>query len=281
MTLDDSSRTWQGWAAPSKNDRRELRVRRGTKAVLGTGFAGSIVLGGYVGPATAAATTVQRITESTLHDGAPPGDPDDTGYYRDDTRTGGGVNLTNDFVEPAALGGDDGAVALTTNNTTTAKAQLFTSQFRGTLLATITGLSYYTFQGADHQGFEDGAVAYQITVDRNGGELEVGDFLTLTYEPYLNPSVQAVEPEVWQFWDATNGNWYSSRDINCGSLVITASSGAPPFTNPTQVGTNCVGATVLNVGINIGSGNANYVTAADGLHFQTATEGYTGDFGPK
>jgi hypothetical protein len=47
------------------------------------------------------------------------------------------------------------------------------------------------------------------------------------------------------------------------------------------VGTNCVGASVLGVGINIGSSNPNYVTAADGVHFETATDSYTGDFGPK
>jgi hypothetical protein len=261
--------------------REELLVQRRTKAVLGAGFAGATVLGGYVGPAMAA-TTTQRITAPTLHDGAPPADADDTGWYRDDTRTGGGVNLTDDFGEPAALGDNDGAVALTTNNTSTAKAQLFTPQFAGTPLADITNLSYYTFQGAEHQGFVDGAVAYQITVDRNGGELETGDFLTLTYEPYLNQTeAQGVEPEVWQFWDATNGNWYSSRAIDCGALQIPRSTGAPPFTNPTAVGVNCVGATVLGVGINIGSGNANYVTAADGVHFETATDSYTGDFGPK
>jgi hypothetical protein len=258
-------------------------VRRRTKALLGAGFAGSIVLGGYVGPAMAA-TTTQRITEQTLHDGNPPNDSDDTGWYREDTRTGGGVNLTEDFGEPAALGDDDGSVALTTNNTNTAKAQLYTSQFNGTLLATITNLSYYTHQGAEHQGFEDGAVAYQIQVDVNGGEFEgqPGEFLTLTYEPYLNQTEsQGVEPEVWQFWDATSGNWYTSRDINCGTLQIPGSSGAPPFTDPTEVGTNCVGASVLGVGINIGSSNPNYVTAADGVHFETATDSYTGDFGPK
>jgi hypothetical protein len=47
------------------------------------------------------------------------------------------------------------------------------------------------------------------------------------------------------------------------------------------VGTHCVGASVLGVGINIGSSNPNDVTAADGVHFETATDSYTGDFGPK
>jgi hypothetical protein len=257
-------------------------VRRRTKAVLGAGFAGSIALGGYVGPAMAA-TTNQRVSQSTLRDGNPPGDPDDTKWYRTDTRVGGGVTLTDAFGEPTALGDDDGAVALTTNNTNTAKAQLFTTQLNGTSLAAITNLSYSTFQGAEHQGFADGAVAYQIAVDTNGGDFEgqPGEFLTLTFEPYLNQGTQSVDPGVWQFWDATNGNWYSSRAINCGALVIPASSGAPPFTNPTQVGTSCVTPTVLGVGINIGSSNPNYVTAADGVHFETAADSYTADFGPK
>lgn len=204
----------------------------------------------------------------------------DTSWYREDTRPGGGVTLSRKYGSPDPNQFGDGSVVLTTNDKVDAKAQLYTSQVNGTPLATITDLSYYTYHDGSQLGFAQGDVAYQLQVDLNGPNVS-GGFATLTFEPYLNPQIQAVQPDTWQFWDATAGNWYTSRDINCGTLVISASAGAPPFTNPTEVGLNCAGATVVGLGINIGSYNPSFITATDGVHFATATDSYTADFGPK
>lgn len=253
-------------------------MKRHWKVLAGLVFASGLAIGGGVGPASAA-TVNQRVIESTLKDGSRPnGDASDTSWYREDTRVGGGITLSRDYGGPSGFG--DGAVVLTTNDKSTAKAQLYTNQVNGTLLADITSLSYSTYQDGSQLGFAQGAVAYQLQVDLNGPNV-TGGFTTLTYEPYLNPQVQGVLPDQWQFWDATAGNWYTSRDINCGTLVIPRSSGAPPFTNPTEVGQNCIGATVLGLGLNIGSSNPSYITAADGVHIATITDSFTADFGPK
>src|SRR4051794_19877731 len=95
--------------------------RRAAFAALG---AGAIVLG-VAGPANAA-TTTHRVTADKLRDGfsSNPG-PDDTNWYREETRAGGGVNLTNDApgrnvpddgIAPALDPYEPGSLALTTSN---------------------------------------------------------------------------------------------------------------------------------------------------------------------
>jgi hypothetical protein len=251
-------------------------------------LAGMVVVGGVLlawsGVSFGAGTSVKRVSETTLRDGNPPSlSKSDSIWYREDTRVGGGVTLTRDFGAPPSTVGPaghpnfgDGALALTTNNTTTAKAQLFTSKrVTGTLLSTITLLSYYTYQSSTTSPAIADA-AYQITVDPTGA----GGFTTLVYEPYQGGGA-AITPNSWQYWDATSGNWWSSRDVTCGAYHLAAGHGGPPFTNPTQLGVNCPSAKVLQIGVNVGSNNANYTVAVDGQQFKTTTKDTTWDFGPK
>ena len=250
-------------------------------------LAGGVLVGGVLLVRAAvplgAATAVDPVSESTLRDGNPSSlSTSDSLWYREDTRVGGGVTLTKDFGAPSSTVGPsghpnlgDGALALTTNGTTKAKAQLFTSHHvTGTALAAITKLSYYTFQSSTTSP----AVAdpaYQITVDLGGG-----GFTTLVYEPYQGGGSPIV-PDTWQYWDATSGNWWSTRDVTCGAYHLAAGHGGAPFTNPAALGTNCPGAKVIQIGVNVGSNNPNYTIAVDGLQFQTATDDFTWDFGPK
>jgi hypothetical protein len=46
------------------------------------------------------------------------------------------------------------------------------------------------------------------------------------------------------------------------------------------VALNCPGAEVLSIGVNVGSNNPNYVTAADGVVFETVADRHIFDFGP-
>ena len=65
------------------------------------------------------------------------------------------------------------------------------------------------------------------------------------------------------------------------AFSVAPGAGGPPFTTPGTVGANCPGATVLEVGVDVGSYNPDYTVAVDGLRLQTATDSYTWDFGPK
>lgn len=247
------------------------------KMTIGSAFAFLVVVGGTVGPASAA-TVNQRVTEATLKDGnRPNGNASDTSWYREDTRIGGGVTLSKVYGGSPTFG--DGAVVLTTNDKTTAKAQLETNQVNGTPLSAITELSYDTYQDSSQLGFADGEVAYQIQTDTNGPDVS-GGFTTLTFEPYVNPELGPIMRDQWQHWEATLGKWYSSRQITCGDFSVPPSQGAF-VTSPGEVGTNCPDAKVLGLGINIGSNNPSYITAADGVHLATATDSFTADFGPK
>ena len=116
-------------------------------------------------------------------------------------------------------------------------------------------------------------------MDYNGLDTS-GGFTTLTFEPYINPDIQGILPDTWQHWEATGGKWYSSRQITCGDFSVAPSQGSDT-TTPNDVGTNCPAAVVVGLGINIGSNNPSYITAADNVHFATATNSFTADFGPE
>ena len=99
---------------------------------------------------------------SDLKDGLPQRRQQRHAWYREDTRVGGGVGLSTDYGDPS--GPDKTAVVLTTNDHTSAKAQLYTNQVNGTLLSDINGLSYDTYQDSSESGNDGVAdVAYQIS----------------------------------------------------------------------------------------------------------------------
>lgn len=90
-----------------------------------------------------------------------------------------------------------------------------------------------------------------------------------------------MQDDQWQFWDATNGNWWSTQRIECGAFVVEPGAGGPPFTTPATVAANCPGAQLILLGLSIGSGAPNLTVGADALHFQTTEGDFTFDFGPK
>ena len=130
----------------------------------------TFLLGGYTGSA-GAATGTRNVGPSCCGTVCLNVDRPNL-WYRWDTRTGGGVNLTADFGDPD--GATNEALALTTNHLESAKAQLYNTQVTGTDLETISALSYNTFHDSDTTGFEDGNVALQLVIDFNGGDQAVG-----------------------------------------------------------------------------------------------------------
>jgi hypothetical protein len=271
-------------------------VNRSWKVFAGALSASAIVLGPAF-PAWAG-TFEHQVDGSFLRDGNPPAaDASDAHWYREDTRVGGAVQVYQSG-DPGALpapGGDlgDGALALTTDHRTSAKAQLMTlHHVYGTPLADVDGLDYWTLQSSDSQpGVTNPVVlpSLQLQIDTNGVDT-AGGFTTLVFEPYqetpAGPS-QPITPDTWQFWDATSKQWWSSRAIHCegGSpddpFDLAAGAGGPPFTTPATVAGGCPGAVVLGYGVNVGSNNPDAVTATDGLHFSTVNDDFTWNFGPK
>jgi hypothetical protein len=175
------------------------------------------------------------------------------GWSTADTRPGGAVNFVADATSPYG----EGALQLTTNASTTAKAQYLHAA--STTLASVNDLAYDTKQVA---GPAHAAPSYQLAVDLNGAA--AGGFTTLVYEPYLNGTVI---PVVWQHWDVDAGQFWSSRSFTEGTCSLTAGGGGAPFYSLAALQTACPDAVVLVFGVNIGSNNPGYDVYTDGVVF--------------
>ena len=179
------------------------------------------------------------------------------GWTTADTRPGGAVAFVLDNTAPAG----SGALQLTTNATTTAKAQYL--HVASTPLAEVTDLSYYTKQNA--AAFAGGAPSYQLVVNLCGATT---GFTTFVYEPYQGGGA-AVLAGAWQSWDvdASSAQMWSTRDVTCGPSSVVRGSGGPPFYNLAGLQTAFPNAVVIGFGVNIGSNNPSYDVEADLVQF--------------
>lgn len=204
-----------------------------------------------------AAILVLGMTMQTAK--AAPGDtvvvtPGNTeGWAEADTRPGGDVNFVEDATAPAGTG----ALQLTTDATTTAKAQYMHEA--SVPVTQVTELSYYTKQNA---GPVHAAPSYQLAVDTNG--TTAGGFTTFVYEPYQNG---VVTPGAWQSWDVDQGQFWSSRNLTCTGGSFVAGGGGAPFYTLAQIQTICPEAIVVGFGVNIGSNNPSYDVLTDLVSF--------------
>ena len=176
------------------------------------------------------------------------------GWSTADTRPGGTVTFVSDPTAPAG----NGALQLTTTNTTTAKAQYLHNA--STPLADVTELSYYnkTVAGPVHA-----AASYQLVVDLNGTST-AGGFTTFVYEPYQNG---VITPGVWQQWDVDAGQFWSSRSFSSGTCTVVAGGGGAPFYTLSGLQAACPDAVVIGFGVNIGSNNPGYNVLTDLVNF--------------
>ena len=183
------------------------------------------------------------------------------GWSTADTRPGGSVNFVVDSTAPAG----NGALQLTTDATTAAKAQYMHAA--NTPLSQVTELSYYTKQNSASAPVGD--PSYQLAVNLNG----TSGFTTLVYEPYWNGTVV---PGTWQQWDVDQGLFWSSKTVTCSGGTITAGAGGPPLYTLSQIETTCPDAVVIGFGVNIGTYNPSYDVETDLVDFN----GTTYDFEP-
>jgi hypothetical protein len=175
-----------------------------------------------------------------------------------DTRTGGAVNFVADSSAPSG----SGALQLTTDATTSSKAQYMHAAPADTTLASVTELSYYTKQvGAS---FAQGDASYQLPVYLNGG---TSGFTTLVFEPYQNTDQGAVVTGTWQQWDVSAGQFWSSRTVTCSGGTIQGSAGGPASYTLADINATCPNAIVAGFGVNIGSNNPSYNVETDLVSF--------------
>jgi hypothetical protein len=178
------------------------------------------------------------------------------GWSTADTTAGGAVNFVADATAPAGCG----ALQLTTNATTTAKAQYLHAT--NTALASITELSYYTKQVSGTPLVAD--PSYQLVTFLNGG---TSGFTTLVFEPYQNPLQGAIVAGTWQSWDVDAGLFWSTRTVTCSNGTITGTPGGPSSYTLAQINSICPNALVAGFGVNIGSNNPSYDVYTDLVNF--------------
>lgn len=230
----------------------------------------ALAIGALAGPALAAGAKTITVSGRDLADGYPTTlSHKDRHWYSEDTRAGGASAIVNTYGAPAGFG--DGSLELTTTPTNADKAQRITHQVAGTPLADVSELAYWTYQAAGNTAPTADA-SYQLQIDLDGDPATTSDFTTLVYEPYWNGTVA---PATWQHWDAASGNWWSSRDI---PGVVVHGAGGPPFTTPAAVAETYPNATVLGIGVNVGTYNPGYTVATDGVKFATTNQSLTFDF---
>jgi len=195
------------------------------------------------------------------------------GWSTSDTRPGGAVNFVVDSTAPSG----NGALQLTTDLSTTAKAQYLHAA--STPLVNVTELSYYTRQISGPL-FAD--PSYQLLVCLGGVTgTTCNGFTTFVFEPYQNNGLAApspvILPNIWQQWDVAAGQFWSSRTASGGGTCsVIAGGGGPPFYSLVYLQNNCPNAVVVGFGVNIGSNNPAYNVYTDLVNFN----GTTYDFEP-
>lgn len=185
------------------------------------------------------------------------------GWSTSDTRPGGAVNFVTDNTAQGSPA--NGALQLTTDSTTSSKAQYMLAT--DTPLSGVNELSYVTKQNSGSSAGAD--ASYQIVMCMGGVPGGVcSNFTTLVYEPYENGTVTNGN---WQSWDVMAGQVWSTRSVSNGSCQLTAGHGGAPFYTVAGLQTACPDAVVVGVGVNIGTNNPSYDVEADLVDFNGTT----------
>ena len=192
------------------------------------------------------------------------------GWSTAGTTSGGTVTFVSDPSSPFP----PGALQLTTDLTTTAKAQYLHDA--NTPLSLVTEAGYYTKQVSGPPAVAD--PSYQLVMCLSGGTFAAGTcgFSTLVFEPYQNPQIGPIVPNAWQQWNVESGLFWSTHTIACSNGTVAGTPGGPAVYTIARVSSMCPTAVVVGFGVNIGSNNPGYVVRTDGFNFN----GTTYDFQP-
>jgi hypothetical protein len=221
-----------------------------TRLLAFVAAAGTLVV---VGASSALADTTVVVTPTNQQ-----------GWSTSDTRAGGTVTFVSDPSSPLPAG----ALQLTTDLTTTAKAQYLHDA--NTPLSSVTEAGYYT-KNMSVSPIAD--PSYQLVMCLSGGTFAAGTcgFSTLVFEPYQNPLQGPIVPNVWQHWDVASGFFWSTKTVACSNGTVVGTLGGPAIYTIAQVSSMCPSAVVIGFGVNIGSNNPGYVVRTDGFNFNGTT----------
>jgi hypothetical protein len=185
------------------------------------------------------------------------------GWSTSDTRPGGTVTFVSDPSSPLP----PGALQLTTDSTTTAKAQYLHAA--SSPLSSVSEAGYYTLQVS---GSAVADPSYQLVMCLSGGATSTTcGFSTLVFEPYQNPLMGPIVPGVWQQWSVSTGLFWSTRTVTCSNGVVAGTPGGPAIYTIGQIQTICPSAVVIGFGVNIGTNNPGYDVRTDGFDFNGTT----------
>lgn len=196
-----------------------------------------------------AASTEVVVTPTNTH-----------GWTEGDMRFGGEVNYVEDLSSPYP----SGALQIKTDSDPASKAQYMKAE--SGLLSDVTELGYHSIQNG---GPVHANASFQLVVDLNGGDLTTG-FSTLVYEPYWQNGLGDADPVlqgVWQEWDVDAGSFWSTRNFTEGTCITVNGAGGPPFYTLADLEEDCPDATVLGIGVNVGTNNPGYDINIDGVAF--------------
>jgi hypothetical protein len=187
------------------------------------------------------------------------------GWSTADTRPGGNVTFVADPTSPFPAG----ALQLTTDATTTAKAQYLHAA--NSPLSSVTEAGYYTKQVSGSATVAD--PSYQLVMCLSGGTFAAGTcgFSTLVFEPYQNPLMGPIVPNAWQQWNVASGFFWSTQTVTCSNGTVVGTPGGPANYTIGHISSMCPSAVVIGFGVNIGSNNPGYVVVTDGFNFNGTT----------
>ena len=186
------------------------------------------------------------------------------GWSTSDTRPGGTVTFVSDPSSPLP----PAALQLTTDSTAAAKAQYLHAA--NAPLSSVIEAGYYTKQVS---GSAVADPSYQLVMCLSGGTLAAGTcgFSTLVFEPYQNPLMGPIVPNVWQHWNVETGLFWSTRSVTCSKGPVAGTPGGPAIYTIGAIQTMCPSAVVIGFGLNIGSNNPGYVVRSDWVDFNGTT----------
>ena len=214
------------------------------------GLAGAPLVAGLAMPALVFAADPVTVT------------PVDTqGWSTAETRNTGSVTYTSEYGAPTGFGHSALKLDTPAGND---KAQYAHSADKA-LLNEINDISYYAYRSSASTTIAGQAPAVNLTIDFNGAA--DGGFATLVYEPiYQTGGAAAVHNDEWQKWTADGSSiWWSTKVMPGVTNAFTS------YVSLADIQAANPDATVTDVRLNQGSGNAGLVSGVDGLTFNGTT----------
>jgi hypothetical protein len=203
-------------------------------------------------------------TPAAFADGMVTVDSNDMHNWLGTTVEGG----TTMFVDGAPAGLGSSSLQLKTTSSNLDKATY--AHEENIKLSDLASASYWTKQ--ETASSLGGSASMTLGVDLNGD----GTWDTnLVFEPYWQNELSADPSPVtsgdWQQWDVKGGMLWSSRSYGTGDVALTAGHGGAPFYTLENIMANYPSATIVGIGVGVGTYNPDYAIDVDGIELNGTT----------